>query len=60
MIPALWCGVAGVDLETGARISGKTIADHEPPPLSEVRFIAYSDAEFETVRKATAGFRGDR
>jgi len=44
----------------GGRISGKTIADHELPPLSEVRFIAYSDAEFETVRKATAGFRGDR
>ena len=58
VIPALGCGVAGFDLETGARIIGETIADYEPSSLSDVRFIAYSDAEFETVRAATAGFRG--
>ena len=57
VIPALGCGVAGFDLETGARIIGEAIADYEPSSLSEVRFIAYSDEEFETVRASTAGFR---
>ena len=59
MIPALGCGVAGFDLEVGARIIGETIAGYEPSSLSDVRFIAYADAEFETVRGATAGFRSD-
>ena len=58
VIPALGCGVAGFDLEVGARIIGETIADYEPASLSDVRFIAYSDAEYETVQAATAGFRG--
>ncbi len=59
VIPALGCGVAGFDLETGARIIGETIVDYEPSSLSDVRFIAYSDSEFETIREATAGFRAD-
>lgn len=67
VIPALGCGVAGFDLETGARIVvetgarivGETIADHEPSSLSDVRFIAYSEDEFETIRTATAAFRDD-
>lgn len=59
VIPALGCGVAGFDLEAGARIIGETIADYEPSSISDVRFIAYSDSEFETVRSATAGFRGE-
>ncbi|MFO7925180.1 macro domain-containing protein [Natronomonas sp.] len=56
VIPALGCGVAGFDLEDGAHIIGETIADHEPSSLSDVRFIAYSEPEFETVRSATAEF----
>jgi O-acetyl-ADP-ribose deacetylase (regulator of RNase III) len=59
VIPALGCGVAGFDLETGARIIGETIADHEPSSLSDVRFIAYSGDEYETIRAATAGFRSE-
>jgi O-acetyl-ADP-ribose deacetylase (regulator of RNase III) len=57
VVPALGCGVAGFDLEDGARIIGETIADHEPETLSAVRFIAYSDSEFETVAGATEPFR---
>jgi O-acetyl-ADP-ribose deacetylase (regulator of RNase III) len=59
VIPALGCGVAGFDLELGARIIGETIANYEPSSLSDVRFIAYSDSEFETIRDVTAGFRGE-
>lgn len=60
VMPALGCGVAGFDLETGARIIGETIADYEPSSLSGVRFIAYSDAEFETIQEVTTGFRGEK
>jgi O-acetyl-ADP-ribose deacetylase (regulator of RNase III) len=59
VIPALGCGVAGFDLEEGARIIGETIANFEPESLSDVRFIAYSDREHETVLEATAAFRQD-
>jgi O-acetyl-ADP-ribose deacetylase (regulator of RNase III) len=59
VIPALGCGVAGFDLEAGARIIAETIAGFEPESLSDVRFIAYSDREHETVLEATAEFRQD-
>ncbi|WP_226040752.1 macro domain-containing protein [Natrinema sp. DC36] len=53
VIPALGCGVAGFDLADGAAIIGGEIAAYEPDSLEDVRFIAYSDEEFETVREAT-------
>ncbi len=59
VIPALGCGVAGFDLERGARIIGETIADYDPSSLADVSVIAYSDSEFETVRAATVGFRDE-
>lgn len=54
VIPALGCGVAGFDLAEGARIIAEEIDAFDPEHLSDVRFIAYSDAEFETVREAVA------
>jgi len=50
VIPALGCGVAGFDLREGARIICEAIDEYDPDTLSDVRFIAYSDEEFETVR----------
>ena len=52
VIPALGCGVAGFDLEDGARIIAETIGEYDPDSLEDVRFIAYSDEEYETVREA--------
>ena len=54
VIPALGCGVAGFSLEEGARIIAETIADHDPESLEDVRFIAYSDEEYRTIREITA------
>lgn len=54
VIPALGCGVAGFDLAEGARIIAEEIDAFDPDHLSDVQFIAYSDAEFETVREAVA------
>lgn len=57
VIPALGCGVAGFSLEAGASIIGSTIADYEPDTLDSVRFIAYSETDYETIRKATSKVR---
>jgi O-acetyl-ADP-ribose deacetylase (regulator of RNase III) len=57
VVPALGCGIAGFDLSDGARIIGEAIAEYEPKTLSDVRFIAHSESEYETVKRATADFR---
>jgi O-acetyl-ADP-ribose deacetylase (regulator of RNase III) len=51
VIPALGCGVAGFDLAAGARIVCKEVANYEPEHLRDVRFVAYSDEEYETVSR---------
>ncbi|SFR45318.1 macro domain-containing protein [Halogeometricum limi] len=51
VIPALGCGVAGFPLEDGARIVCETIDAYRPESLSDVRFVAYDEAEFETVER---------
>ena len=56
VIPALGCGVAGFDLGDGARLICEEIAAYEPETLDDVRFIAYSDDEFETIRAVAAEF----
>ncbi|EMA46839.1 macro domain-containing protein [Halobiforma nitratireducens] len=53
VVPALGCGVAGFDLREGAAIIGEEIEDYEPETIEEVRFIAYSDEEYDAVRSAT-------
>jgi O-acetyl-ADP-ribose deacetylase (regulator of RNase III) len=57
VIPALGCGVAGFDLSEGAQIIAETIDSYDPDSLEDVRFVAYSDAEYETVRNAVAAVR---
>jgi O-acetyl-ADP-ribose deacetylase (regulator of RNase III) len=49
VIPALGCGVAGFDLEEGARIICQAIDDFEGETLSDVGFIGYSDEEVEII-----------
>ena len=49
VLPALGCGVAGFDLAEGARIICESIAAYEPTSLRDVRFIANSDDEYETI-----------
>ncbi|AFK18676.1 Appr-1-p processing protein [Haloferax mediterranei ATCC 33500] len=51
VIPALGCGVAGFDLEDGARIICETIREFGPDSLRDVRFIAYSDDEFGVLSR---------
>jgi O-acetyl-ADP-ribose deacetylase (regulator of RNase III) len=57
VIPALGCGVAGFDLAEGGRIICEEIHDYEPSSLADVRFIGYSDAEVETLRRVADAVR---
>ena len=54
VIPALGCGVAGFDLREGAQLIADEIRTYDPEHLEDVRFVAYSDEEYETVREAVA------
>jgi O-acetyl-ADP-ribose deacetylase (regulator of RNase III) len=58
VIPALGCGVAGFDLPEGARLIAEVIHEYDPGTLSDVRFIAYSEEEFETLNSAADSVRG--
>jgi O-acetyl-ADP-ribose deacetylase (regulator of RNase III) len=57
VLPALGCGVAGFDLAEGARIIAEEIGDYEPETLRDVRFIAYSDEEYGTIREVAESVR---
>jgi O-acetyl-ADP-ribose deacetylase (regulator of RNase III) len=59
VIPALGCGVAGFDLAAGARIVCAEIDRYEPEHLRDVRFVAYSDEEYETVTRVAGEVRSD-
>ena len=54
VIPALGCGVAGFSLEEGAEIIAEGIDAFQGSTLSDVRFIGYSDEEFDAISQATA------
>jgi len=58
VIPALGCGVAGFDLEQGARIICEIIHTYEPDSLSDVRFIGYAEDEYETINEVAESVRG--
>jgi len=55
VIPALGCGVAGFELREGARIIAEIIHGYEADSLSEVRFIGYSEEEYETISAVADG-----
>jgi O-acetyl-ADP-ribose deacetylase (regulator of RNase III) len=59
VVPALGCGVAGFDLEDGARIICEELRSYEPTSLSDVRFVAYSDEEYETVARVADEVRAE-
>jgi O-acetyl-ADP-ribose deacetylase (regulator of RNase III) len=50
VIPALGTGVAGFSLREGARIICEEIADFAPSSLRDVRVVAYSGEDYETIR----------
>jgi O-acetyl-ADP-ribose deacetylase (regulator of RNase III) len=58
VIPVLGTGAAGFDFETGARYVCEEVRAHDPTTLDDVRVIAYSDADAETLRRVAAEVQG--
>lgn len=56
-LPALGCGVAGFDLEEGARLICEELAAYDPASVTDVRLISYSDSEAETIREVATEVR---
>lgn len=52
VLPALGCGVAGFDLQEGARMIAQEIQRYDPEVLTDVRLIAYSDEEYDVIQEA--------
>lgn len=49
VIPILGTGAAGFEFETGARLVCEEIRAYEPSTLADVRLIAYSERDYETL-----------
>lgn len=50
VVPILGTGAAGFDFESGARTVCETISQYDPSGLRDVRVIAYSNAEYDTLQ----------
>jgi O-acetyl-ADP-ribose deacetylase (regulator of RNase III) len=57
VLPALGCGVAGFDLQEGARIIAEEIDAYEPRTLEDVRLIGYSTEEHQAITGAAEAAR---
>lgn len=51
VLPALGCGIAGVDLDDGADYIFEEILDFEPGMLTDVQVIGYRDESFQTMQR---------
>ena len=57
VLPVLGTGAAGFPFEEGARFVCESVWGYDPASLDAVRVIAYSDAEFETLRRVADAVR---
>ena len=57
VFPVLGTGVAGFDFERGAELICSVIAESESSTLTDVRVIAYSDEQYETLESVAAKIR---
>lgn len=51
VLPALGCGIAGVDLDDGAYYIFEEIADFDSETLTDIRVIGYRDESFQTMKR---------
>ncbi len=51
VVPILGTGAAGFEFEEGAIIVTEEVWKYEPTALNDVRVIAYSDSEYESLRE---------
>jgi O-acetyl-ADP-ribose deacetylase (regulator of RNase III) len=56
VVPILGTGAAGFDFETGAKLVCETVGKYQPESLTDVRIIAYSTAEYDTLERIASRF----
>ncbi|MFB6080658.1 MAG: macro domain-containing protein [Haloferacaceae archaeon] len=59
VVPLLGTGVAGFDVETGARLICEEIAAFEPTHLTDVRVIAFGDEAYGILRRVAERVRAE-
>jgi O-acetyl-ADP-ribose deacetylase (regulator of RNase III) len=59
VLPVLGTGAAGLPFEEGARIVCEAVDTYEATTLSDLRLIAYSDEEYETLAEVAEAVRAD-
>jgi len=59
VVPILGTGAAGFDFETGAQLVCEAVWQYELDGLEDVRVIAYSEREFDTVREIADRIQSD-
>ncbi|GAA1320079.1 hypothetical protein GCM10009647_052250 [Streptomyces sanglieri] len=59
VLPALGCGIAGVDLEEGAYYIFEEVLDAEPETLEDVQIIGYRDKSYDTMQRIADNARYD-
>lgn len=57
VLPVLGTGAAGFEFEAGARFVCETVRDYDPTTLADVRVIAYSKPEYETLERVAEEVR---
>ena len=50
VMPVLGTGAAGFDFERGARFVCEAVAAHDATSLTDIRVIAYSEGDYQTLR----------
>lgn len=60
VLPALGCGIAGIDLEDGTYYIFEAILDYEPTILTDVQVIGYGDDSYRTMQRIADEFRDSR
>jgi len=58
VLPVLGTGAAGFEFDAGARLVCAAVRDFEASGLDDVRLIAYSDEEYETLVRVAESVRG--
>ena len=57
VMPILGTGVAGFEFERGAELICSVIVEYESSTLADVRVIAYSDSEYESLQSVADSIR---
>lgn len=56
VMPAIGCGLGGVDIAVGGRAIVEEVARYEPRAIERVRLIGYTDEEYDALSEIAAEY----